>query len=407
MKTCRVLLKITVYLTAVTLLMTVASGCWSRKEIEDLAFVVAVGVDMSPSGNIQITAQFAKPEAMGSAEGQKSDEKPFWVATSEGNTMFEALRNLSYLSPKRPYLPHNNFYLFGEEVFRESGLKPFLDLINRNPEPRLTAHIGVVKGATAKDLIQAEFEGMPMSSRALQGIMNHLTNAWGTIPETTIREFMDRMESEGIEPIAMGAKLIPFESDFEIEGEVSREQVKATATLGGTAVFKGDYLVGWLDSFETRGLNWILGKVNDTVVEFPQPAAEGKIASAEILRSSGKFKVEVEDDRVRARIEVNTVGNLGGVQEPVDFIEEPELWTQFERGVETAIEDEIARTIATLQRLGADAVGFGQYIFRRKPKEWAKLRDRWDEIFPTIEVSINVTTHLRGTGVILKSTESR
>ena len=65
MKTCRVLLKITVYLTAVTLLMTVASGCWSRKEIEDLAFVVAVGVDMSPSGNIQITAQFAKPGAMG------------------------------------------------------------------------------------------------------------------------------------------------------------------------------------------------------------------------------------------------------------------------------------------------------------------------------------------------------
>ena len=130
---------------------------------------MAIGVDRSPSGNIQTTAQFAKPGAMGSAEGQKSDEKPFWVATSEGNTMFEALRNLSYLSPKRPYLPHNNFYLFGEEVFRESGLKPFLDLINRNPEPRLTAHIGVVKGATAKDLIQAEFEGMPMSSRALQG----------------------------------------------------------------------------------------------------------------------------------------------------------------------------------------------------------------------------------------------
>lgn len=400
-------LRLTVYLIAIMSLMWAASGCWSRREIEDLAFVMAIGVDRSPSGNIQMTAQFAKPEAMGSAEGPKSQEKPFWVATTEGHTMFEAFRNLGYISPKRPYLPHNNFYIFGEDLFREMGIKPFLDLINRDPEPRLTARISVVKGATAKDLLQAEFEGMPMSAVALRGIMNHLTKAWGTIHETTIRDFLDRMESEGIEPIAMGAEVIPFEPDIEIEGEVSREQIKARATLGGTAVFKGDYLVGWLDSFETRGLNWILGKVNNTVVEFPHPGAEDKRVSVEILRATGSFEVQVEDEDVRAFIEVNAVGNLGCIQEPVDFIKQPEVWTQFEKGAEKAIEDEIARAVAALQRLGSDAVGFGQYIFRRKPKEWESLKHRWDEIFPAIGVDIDVTVHLRGMGVVLKSAETK
>ena len=397
----------TACLVTITLVMTVTSGCWSRKEIEDLAFVMAMGVDRSPSGNIQMTAQFAKPGAMGGAQDQASQEKPFWVATTEGDTMFEAFRKLGYLSPKRPYLPHNDFYLFGEDIFREFGLKPFLDFIIRDTEPRLSARIGVVRSTSAKDFLQAEFEGMPLSSEALRGIMNHLMNAWGTIPDITIREFVDRMESEGIEPIAMGAELIPLAPDVEIEGDPTREQIKATATLGGAAVFKGDYLVGWLDGFETRGLNWILGKVKNTVVEFPHPGHEDKIVSVGILRATGKFKVEAEGNRVRASIEVNAVGNLGCVQEPVDLMKEPELWTKLEAGAQSTIEDEISRAVATLQRLGSDAVGFGRYIFRRNPRQWATLRERWDEIFPAIEVSTSVKVHLREMGVILKSTESR
>ena len=407
MKTSKALMYTTVYLTVTALLMTVATGCWSRKEIESLAFVTAVGVDRSPSGKIQMTASFAKSGVLGTGERQTSQEKPFWVETVEGNTMFESFRNLSYLSPKRPYLPHNDIYLFGEELLRETGLKPFIDFINRQPQPRLTARMIVTRGATARDFLQAEFEGMTMPSEALRAIINNLVNAWGTIPDLTIREFMCRMESEGIEPIAMCAELIPLEPDIQLEGEVTREKVKATATLGGTAVFKGNYLVGWLDNFETRGLNWILGKTNNTVIEFPHPGAEDKIASVEILRATGKFKVEVEDDNVRALIEVEVVGNIGCVQESVDFLKEPGLWTKFENGVKNTIEDEIAGAVATLQQLGADAVGFGQDIFRRKPKEWARLRDRWDEIFPTIEADISVEVHLRGMGVILKSIESR
>jgi spore germination protein KC len=271
----------------------------------------------------------------------------------------------------------------------------------------LTAQIVVAKGATARDLLQAEFSDTAMPSESAQKIMLYLHSTRGTIPEITLREFQDRVESEGIEPIALGAELTRLEPDISIEGELTRKEIKSTARLGGTAIFKGNYLVGWLDDLETRGLNWVLGKVKGAQVVFPQPGFEDKLATVEILRSSSKFKVEVQEGKIRANVEIDTVGNLGCVQEPVDLVQQPEIWTQLEKGLEKAIKDEVMHTAAKLQQIGADAIGFGQNIFRRKPKEWAKLKDQWDEMFPTVEVHVKVKASLRTTGMVMKSIETK
>lgn len=407
MRANRSLAYITTYLTAISLMLAIASGCWSRREIETLGFVMALGIDSLPSGKLQVTAHFAKPGALGGGDQKASQEKPFWVSSAEGDTVLDAFRNLGSISPKRPYLPHNRFYLFGESLLREIGILPVIDFLSRNSEPRLTAQIVVAKGATARDLLQAEFSDTAMPSESAQKIMLYLHSTRGTIPEITLREFQDRVESEGIEPIALGAELIRLEPDISIEGELTRKEIKSTARLGGTAIFKGNYLVGWLDDLETRGLNWVLGKVKGAQVVFPQPGFEDKLATVEILRSSSKFKVEVQEGKIRANVEIDTVGNLGCVQEPVDLVQQPEIWTQLEKGLEKAIKDEVMHTAAKLQQIGADAIGFGQNIFRRKPKEWAKLKDQWDEMFPTVEVHVKVKASLRTTGMVMKSIETK
>ncbi len=363
--------------------------------------------DRAQSGKIQVTAHIAKPQAIGGGDQGGNQEKPFWISTAEGDTVFDAFRKLGSISPKRPYLPHNRFYLFGEDLPREIGIIPVIDFFDRDAEPRLAAQVVVAKGGTAREPLQAEFSGMAQPSEGAEAIILYLRSAKATVTEATLKNFLDRMEAEGIEPIAMSAELIPLEPDISIEGELTRKEIKSTARIGGTAVFKGNYLAGWLDDLETRGLNWIFSKVKNTLVIFPQPESESKLATVEIIRSTGKFKVEMQGGNITGIVEIDAVGNLGSVEEPIDLIKQPELWIQLEKGLERAIEDEIIQTVAKLQLMGADAIGFGQEIFRRNPKEWAKLKDRWPETFADMEISVSVKANLRTTGMIIKSVENK
>ena len=224
-------------------------------------------------------------------------------------------------------MPHNRFYLFGEDLLREIGIIPVIDFFDRDAEPRLAAQVVVAKGGTARELLQAEFSGMAQPSEGAEAIILYLRSAKATVTEATLKNFLDRMEAEGIEPIAMSAELIPLEPDISIEGELTRKEIKSTARIGGTAVFKGNYLAGWLDDLETRGLNWIFSKVKNTLVIFPQPESESKLATVEIIRSTGKFKVEMQGGNITGIVEIDAVGNLGSVEEPIDLIKQPELWT--------------------------------------------------------------------------------
>ncbi|NLB72603.1 MAG: hypothetical protein GX795_01040, partial [Firmicutes bacterium] len=56
--------RIALILSMVSVVVSTA-GCWSRKEIEDIGFVLSVGVDhAAKEGEIMITVHIAKPFAI-------------------------------------------------------------------------------------------------------------------------------------------------------------------------------------------------------------------------------------------------------------------------------------------------------------------------------------------------------
>ena len=50
----------------------------------------------------------------------------------------------------------------------------------------------------------------------------------------------------------------------------------------------------------------------------------------------------------------------------------------------------------------ADIVGFAEEFYRKYPKQWKKIENRWDELFSEVEVNINVEAHIRRQGYITK-----
>lgn len=393
-----------------TMALMTTAGCWNRREIESIGFVLAAGIDEAPEqGKIQVTVQIAKPFAIGGGEAVRgaADEKPFWTVSSTGYTVFEAVRNLLSQSPRRPFWAHNRFILIGEGLARK-GIRDALDLFCRDGESRLRVWMVVVKGAKASDLLQAEFELERMPSEGGMGLLQGARQGLSTIGEGMLNDFLQRLEGEGIDPIATRAEIVPRPQEFDIRGELKRETIGGSARLTGAAVFKDDRLVGWLNKPETRGFNWVMGKVRSGIIVIENPREEGKFIGLEILGARGGFKPEVRNGKVTVAVKIEADANVGDVQGFIDLLRMPEAWSSMERRMATVIENEVLAAVAKAQELGSDIFGFGAELNRRYPKKWAdEFRDRWDEEFRKIDVKVEVKAKVRRTGLTVKSSEIR
>ncbi|HHY45950.1 MAG TPA: Ger(x)C family spore germination protein [Firmicutes bacterium] len=330
-------------------------------------------------------------------------EKPFWVVSSTGYTVFEAVRNFLSQSPRRLFWAHNRFIMIGEDLARK-GVQDVLDVFVRDGEPRWRAWIVVAKGARASDLLEAEFELQRMPSEAAMGIIQGARRGLSTIGESMLIDFIQKLEGEGIDPIATCAEIIPRPQDSDIRGDLKREKVGSSARMTGAAVFKNDKLVGWLNKPETRGYNWVMGKVRSGIIVIKKPGEEDRFIGLEILRAKGGFKPEVKNGRISVMVKIQAEANLGDVQGFIDPLKSPEVWTSMERRMATVIRNEVMAAVAKAQELGSDIFGFGAELNRKNPKKWAELKDRWDEEFRRVEVQVEVKAKLRRSGLVMRST---
>ena len=396
-------MRVWAFLAIVPVVLSV-TGCWSRREIEDIGFALSIGVDhAAEEGEIMITVHIAKPFAISTGVAGAVDEKPFWQVSSTGHTVFEAWRNLRQQSPRRPLLHHSRFIVFGEE-FARGGIREAIDFFSREGEVRETNTVVVAKGVKASEVVWNEFELERMPAEGALGIMKIAVQELSTTVMVTLNDFLQMLETEGHEATTSRAELVRRPPSEDPRGELKRETISVSGRETGAAAFKGDKLVGWLDKTQTRGLQWVKGKVRSGIIVIEQPEEENKLASIEILRADSTVTPKISNGHPSILIRVGALGNLGEVQEYFDPMESQETWTSMERRMAEVIRHEIeaALDIAKLE-FDSDIFGFGAEICRKYPKEWTDLKDKWDEEFPKLDVEIEVEASLRRSGLTRRS----
>lgn len=393
------------FLTTILLLLSLlTSGCWSRREIETLGFVMAIGIDKAQEdGKIQITAVIAKPFAIGGGDKGVPQESPAWIVSSTGLTAFDAVRNFASQSPRRFFFAHNRWIVFGEE-FAKDGIVPALDLWSRNGETRRTAYVAVAKGATASDMLQTQFELERMPSEGARGTLLDAERALSSVVVISLSEFVQSLESAGSSAVAGRVEMVPRPQEFDIRGEVVREKVGASARFSGAAVFSGDRLVGWLDKSETRGMSWIHSKIKSGVIVIDNPQTPDSYVSIRISRARSQNKIAVENGRAVAHIKVEAEGDLGDTTNLIEPLQDRDLWSSMESRMAEVIRQEIRTAVSRGQELQTDYLGFGTMLYRSNPKLWEQLKDDWqDNVFPEMELEIDVRATIRRMGLVTRS----
>ncbi|MCL5290416.1 MAG: Ger(x)C family spore germination protein [Firmicutes bacterium] len=390
-------------------------GCWDHREVERLGIVMATGVDLAPEGRVRVIVQNINPGALGKgmAGGMGgitgTSNKPYLNRSIEGETMFDAIRELSRQTPRQLFFAHNQVILISEKLVRERGVREVMDFFERNPQIRRTTWLLVGKGDMNALMDEpGRLEGSP--AQRIFGIISEreLSSQYAA---QRLGDFLETMESESTQPYTAVLERIPNKAVTEehknrlAEGHIAEPH--QNMIINGTAVFRRDKMAGWLNSKESRGLLWIRGKVKGGIIEIPGPEGKGGSISLEILRSKTKMKPELRDGSIYMSVSIKEESNLGEATVPLDLTK-PEIVKELEDIQNQAIRKEIESALTRAQQdLRVDVFGFGEAVHRQYPRQWKEMKKNWQDLFPAVQVEVEVDSKIRRTGMITKPPEPK
>jgi spore germination protein KC len=368
------------------------SGCWSRKELGELAIVLGAGVDRAPGNQVRLTLQLARPRAFagGGETRGGGGEATTWVVSETGSTVQDAERKLAGRISRRIYWAHSGIVVFGEEAARH-GMQYYTNFFYRAPHPRETTWVLVAKGE-AKDILETSSE---LENSSAQDI-GFLTRGKTVFP-VNLKEIVIMRATTGTNITIPRVEVV--DSGTALGPGLEKPAVHKGVALTGTAVFSKVNMLGWLDESETRGLLWLKGKILPGIIAIPSLTDPDKKMSVDIIRGRTKVEPQYDGDSVWFDVDIVVEG---------DLVEQQSSENILEREVRKAIEEKIAGLVEEKARqvllkaqgeYGVDIFDFGVAFHRKYPKEWKDLKGRWDEVFSDAWINITVEAHLRSSGL--------
>jgi spore germination protein KC len=377
-------------LLGVILIFTVicCNGCWDRKELKTLAIVAGMGIDRSPDGKLAVTFQIINPGAVKSGDAPSEGDgdggatpSAVWVTQGIAPTQFAAGRKTRFQISRSLYLPQMQIMVFSKEVVTKEGIRKEFDMHARYPQERLTSMIVISKG-TANEVLKAQTPLDKIPALALMNQINFSAKTTGQVLPVRHIDLFKMLLSKTWEPA------LP-------QVEVVQSGGAKSLRLAGTAIFKKDHWAGELNNTETRGLAWVLGRVQCALLEIDERG------SLEIINATGKFQPKLEGGAVTMEIKVATQANVVDILVPENW-STPEKIRQLGKVGSAIIRREILSAWKVARRLNADIYGFGEALGRKYPREWQALEPRWDQIFPKIKLAIKVETQVTKTSELIK-----
>lgn len=379
--------------------VAITSGCWSRKELNELAVVMALGIDTHEDG-YAVSAQVLNASETGAKQNSSMGSLPVITYTSVGKTIPDALQRMLSMAPRALYLSHLRVLIFGEELARQ-GVGNAMDFISRNHELRTDFFMLVAKGGRASDILEivTPFEYIPANS--LYSSIMISQKRWAATGKITLQKFITELKRGGSDPVLSGVQLRGSVEQGQNVENVKKIHPDTMIQHAGLGVFKRDRLVGWLDESPSKGVNYILNRVETTVGDIE--CAGGGVAAYLIHRTDSTTHVHLnEKGEPEFRVEMEIEADLSAVECTMK-LDSPDAITDLEKRIENRFNTNIAKHIRYIQsEYGADVFGSGEALHRQLPKVWKKYRDNWDERFRTVQIQVNANVAIRRIGSIVQ-----
>ncbi|WP_407868778.1 Ger(x)C family spore germination protein [Paenibacillus sp. P36] len=360
------------------------TGCWSRIEINDHAFVTAMFIDYSEDGVYEVSLGFPLPNRMSNGLGLTGAPKgnPYSIVTKRGESIPVAIRKIRSDLSREISWGHCRVIVVGRRM-AEFGIDQLLEFTAREPNFH-----------TKSFLFVSPTKGLDIAK---------LTPVFERLPSEVLREFAQRNVTLGatvkdfLEAEASGGDMVTGLLTIR-QMEMISEEGKMSTWVGtdGAALFRSGVMVGTLDVIGMRAGLWLNGKMSSSMNSIKSPT-DGKTISFLIQTSKSSIKPLINGDQIGFDIHIKADDDVLSSESDIDLMD-PKQIKALEELLSEQLKDRILRTLQTTQSEEVDVFNFGRILSWRYPKAWQQMKGNWREQYKKCEFHVVTQISVKRTG---------
>lgn len=384
----------------IVLLIFSLSGCYSVQSIDDLTYVIALGIDKGKNNTLALTVQFTFPTSSESASGEAA---PTIVNTVECASINSGITLLNSYTSKEINLSHCKIIVFSEEL-AVSGIGEEIFTLSNQVEIRPDSNI-IISKSTAKEYIEnskPELENLVAKYYELNLFSQEYA---GFTENISISNFFNKLNTTSIEPTAIlgnGNKLnLPSSNNSKDEldivaGELPITEYERESENLGIAVFKDDKMVGELTAIETMLHLILTNNFESGIITLNHPLKENStIDIALYSHKDTNIDTKLVNGSPFASIEVFLNSRLLSVDKNSGDFDADKI-KELESLINSYLENAILNYLyKTSKEFESDIDGIGQSLLTKfkNSKEWNNYN--WPQNYKNTFFKAHVNTNIK------------
>ena len=395
-------------ITLIIIFFTAFSNSYEALNIDNLALVVALGIDSTNTDKIKVTFQFVNPPS--TSEGSNQETKILEDAV-EATSIPNAINIMnSYLARKLDLSLCRNI-IFSEEI-AQKGISIYIYTLMNDVQVRPTSNI-IVTTCTANLYIKKSIPSLETSITRYYDIFTNSSKYTGYVSNATIGDFYNSLVCNSWEPYSIlggvsYSKANSSESNNSNDSEIKSGSSPISGTRSaeniGMAAFKHDKLSGELTSMETVCFHILRNNLNSFLISIPNPSDKNSNLDILIIPKD-KTKINVNIINNSPFIKINTTFNakIYSIDENSDYLNSNRLSaieTSCNKYLENIISDYLYKTSLVFK---SDINGLGKYALLRFRTNSDFTNYNWTENYKNSTFKVNVETNV-DSGLFLNNT---
>lgn len=373
------------------------TGCFDANELDELGITLIMGIDLQDD-KVLLTAEVI--DLQYSSEGSSQGGFSVKYVQGTGKSLLEAFSDITLKFGYRIYAAHTKVIIFGEDIAKK-GLMPYMDELFRDREQRENAYLMIAKGAKAYEVMGINSGLEPLPANYILTMIEKIEDNAKTI-DTNMIDFIKYYYHMGQHPVTAVLEKSGREVINQTGLETGTQEFELSSL--GSAVFRNDILVGYLNGNDTKSLNFILDNIDGGIITFPTPIEEKDtlFSSVSIIESNTKNDIVMEDKRLILKTKITIRGSLREVEGNID-ISTYENLGKMAQACSRSVKEGIEAAVKKVQKeFGFDIFGFGHVFHKKYTDEWRRIEGNWDQIFTDADFQIEVNTNIISSGLLNK-----
>lgn len=398
-----------IFITVIILILLIAfNSSYSALNIDNLAFVIAMGIDVSDTKDIKITFQFVKPPSTTEGSNQESQ---IIVNTVDANSISNALNIMDTYFAKRLDLSHCRIIVFSEEI-AQRGISSYIYTLMNDVQVRPSANI-IVSTCNAYYYIKSCNPSLETSITKYYDIFPNSSKYTGYLCNATIGDFFNSLICNYCQPYTILGGVTSSNNGSSQTANTDDSNVKSgsspiSGTNGteniGTAIFKNDKLVGELNAIETVCFNILRKDVDSFLISVPNPNEKNSNIDIYVTpQQKSKIDVNIVNGSPYIKIDYSFKAKIYSVNENSNYLNDSSLSTisnSCNKYLESILTEYLYKTS---QEFKSDVTGLGKYVV----SDFATTQDfenyNWTDNYINSTFDITIDTNI-DSGVLLTKT---